>query len=247
MDRTHLTNEIASARTELQRLRDERARLQPGDRDGGTRYRQMITRAGDDMADLEAELVEFDTTESSTVRKAERAQGRAAAAAAIDIAGDLALWKTLQSQLADARKTAAALAQRGRQAAEHATAAIRAHSVADATEGSRGGLVLPPAAGSDSGTVEALAVSLKELIESCPGGFRLTSEWLSPNNYAFSRATPGPRPTLIEARTSAVGALRQRLGTLCHEPAPVDGTQPADDEHRADARLVRGTFGRHAA
>ena len=247
MDRLFLVREIESAQTELQRLRDERARLQPGDRAGATRYRQMIDAAGAEVRDLDAELVEFDTTESSTVRKAERAQGRAAAAAAIDIAGDLALWKTLQVQLDDARKTAAALAQRGRQAAEHATAAIRAHSVADATEGSRGGLVLPPAAGSDSGTVEALAVSLKELIESCPGGFRLTSEWISPNFYAFSRATPGPRPTLIEARTRAVGALRERLGTLCHEPAPVDAAQHGDDERRADVRLVRETFGRHAA
>ena len=76
MDRQHLINEIDSARTELQRLRDERARLSPGDRDGGARFRGLISTAGSDLADLEAELKVFDATEAGAVRKAERAQGQ---------------------------------------------------------------------------------------------------------------------------------------------------------------------------
>ena len=218
MDRQHLINEIASARTELQRLRDERARLQPGDRDGGARFRGLIATAAADLADLESELKDFDSNEAGAARKAERAQGRAAAAAAIDIASDTALWSTLSRQLADARATARKLAERGQQAASHVSAALRSHSAINAAEGSRAGLLLPPAAGSDSGTVEALAVELKSLIESCPGNFRLTAEWLLPNHYAFSPATPGPRPSLLDARQRAAENLRAQLQGLCSEP-----------------------------
>lgn len=221
MDRQHLINEIVSARTELQRLRDERAKLAPGDRESAARFRALIATANSDLADLQSELEQFDLKEASAERQAERARGRAAAAAAIKATDDsVRLWATLQKHLADARTTAAALKAHGDHVAQQVVAALAAQG---AGHGERNtiGLLIPPAAGSDSGTVEAVAEELKALIESMPGSFRLTSEWLTPNHYAFSRATPGARPSLLDVRSKAAERLRESLASVCAEPKGV--------------------------
>lgn len=219
MDRMYLTVEIESARTELQRLRDERAKpVHHGDREVGARFRNLIATASADLADLEAELAAYDLNEAGEVRKAERARGRETAAAAIKATDDsMLLWAKLTAQLSEARTTAAALKAQGDDVAQRVMSAVRAQGNGHA-EQNKLGLLIPSAAGSDSGTVEAVADELKALIDSLPGSFRLTSEWLMPNFYAFSRATPGPRPTLLDARTRATQTLRASLSTLCPEP-----------------------------
>ena len=244
-DRTFLQNEITSARTELARLRDERTRLQCSDREGAKRLREQIGRAAEDVQDLETELADFDTLEASATRVAQRADGRDHAAKAVQSAhDDLALWKTLHTQLTAARNTAKLISEQGQIAASHVASALAAHD-SGASHGAYG-LAVPLAAASDSGTVEAVACEIKTLIESLPGAHRIASEWISLNAYAFTRATPGGRPSMVEARRNAAASLRARLAPVCSEPAPVDTTRQRALE-AADERLVSETFGGIAA
>lgn len=221
MNRQYLTTEIQTARDELQRLRDERLKLTPGDREGGARFRTMIAAANADLADLEAELKQFDLVESSAERKAERARGRASAAALVKAAGDSTkLWTTLMTHLAAARATATELKALGQANGETLKAALAAHSDRAGATNTLS-LLIAPASGSDTMTAQALAEELKSLIDEMPGSFRITSEYIQPNHHMFSFATPGPRPTVLDARRRAVQVLKESLATVCAEPTGV--------------------------
>lgn len=236
MDRQRLTTELQTARDELQRLRDERAKLTPGDRDGGARFRGLIATANADLADIERELADFDATEAGEARKAERALGRAAAAAAIKATDDSTkLWATLQKQLADARATAAELKALGEQTAQNVVAALAAQGTGSA-ERNTTSLLVPRAAGSDTMTVQALSESLKVLIDAVPGSFRVTSEFIQPVHFAFSFATSGPRPTMLDARARAAETLRDSLKDVCAEPRPVARTSWENPINLADRK-----------
>lgn len=225
MDRIYQIKEIASAHAELQRLRDERTRLAPGDREGTTRYRQMIDAAGAEVRDLEAELAEHDAHEGSAARVAERECGRASAAYANKTLADTVdLWANLHEALAVARAAAEELKARGEEAKGAVDKTLRVHYGQDVDRLlSKSAVVYPNTEGSDGGTVEALAFQLKALIEALPGGARLAREWLLPNYYAFARAKPlAALPSLHDARIAAANNVHMHLSTLCQEMAPVE-------------------------
>lgn len=223
MSLADIQRRIKEDEAELARLRDERARLKPGDTEGASRLRAFITTTAENLEELKADAAAIEKREKSAERTAQRAAGREA----------LAKVKLLQPVIAD--KFAALVGLIGQavvvareldagmqEANAFARAVVKAHHDRDHQSLINHGFSLVPAAMASTGPVgQAIAFELVSLLDAIPASLNVSPQYLVVNRSALPSGAE-PAPILASRVLQAFAGFNARAADMCVEPVETE-------------------------
>jgi hypothetical protein len=238
-------SELTAATAYLAQRRAEYEGTSPSAANRQTRSTQFaaIAAAEADVTQAKADLDAYIAREHNDARKAERARGRGQLQAMVQNAKAQApAWKEFRDLLLKAKAAAEKLTEQSGEANNLLRAAQRAEigsrSVANDPHLAHRVTQLVPFTNGGPLVAAEIAELIRDLVNATPCAGQLNR--IFDGGFSFSSASS--RTDLVAAHAESVRRLQDHQG-LCAEPVTVD-TRQADDDRRADARLMRETFGR---
>jgi hypothetical protein len=211
---------IKNGEAELERLRAERARLEPGDQEEAARLRVYINSAAADLDELRLDAAALEKSERSAERVTERAAGREALSRATALQPTLTRqFKELQRLMREAADVARGLNETMAAAGTEARIALKTHHGKDHRDFVlQATTTLPCATAGTSAVAKAVAFELVSLIDAMPLALSPVPNYLVVSRSMLPSGAE-PKPVLMDHVDRAFTDWHVRTQDLCADPA----------------------------